>query len=107
MRTQVSVFNELNGHCLFHLRIHTLGCRNGTSQLIKRFVSLLVVPDLGGAPFTYEPSLKCSSTCTATGLDLESVIPEYKLIQKKKKKSSMAAGPPWNLSMFKSNQTRT
>ena len=40
----------------------------------------------GGAPLTYEPSLNCSSTCTATGLDLESVIPEYKLIQKKKKK---------------------
>ena len=60
-----------------------LDLRNGGSLLYQTF---LLFSTIRGA-LTYDSSYNCDSAlCITTGLDLGSVAPEYKLIQKKKKK---------------------
>ena len=59
-----------------------------TSETVVRFYIKLFscFLTIRGA-LTYNSSYNCDSAlCITTGLDLRSVIPEYKLIQKKKKK---------------------
>ena len=63
--------------------IHSLTPETAVRTYINHFSCFLT---LRGA-FTYDLSHNCgSSFCITTGLDLGSVSPEYKLIQKKKKK---------------------
>ena len=60
--------------------------RNGGPLLYINLFSCFLT--LQGA-FTYDSSHNCgSSFCITTGLDLGSVFPEYKVIQKKKKSSN-------------------
>ena len=62
--------------------IHPLTPETAVRLYITLFSCFLT---LRGA-LTYVPSHNCGSAlCTATGLDLGSENPEYKLIQKKKK----------------------
>ena len=62
--------------------IHSLTPETAVRFYINLFSCFLT---LQGA-LTYDLSHNCGSTlCITTGLDLGSVFPEYKLIQKKKK----------------------